>query len=103
VFPRLVPISLLGCSKFHSEGIAEREEISTDHTPSNNGQETLNADQFDAKENAATDAIIMEIPQTKLEEIVTAGSSISPRRKVLLITGLSLMPILWKSREKLLS
>ena len=31
------------------EGITEREEISTDHTPSNNGQETLNADQFDKK------------------------------------------------------
>jgi hypothetical protein len=29
----------------------------------------MNADQFDAEENAATDAIIMQIPQTKLEEI----------------------------------
>ena len=64
------------------EGIAKREENSTDHTTSNNGQEAINADQFTAEENAA-------------------GSSISPRRKVLLITGLSLMPILWKSRKKL--
>ena len=60
----------------------------------------MNADQFDAKENAATDAIIMEIPQTKLEEIVTAGSSISPRRKVLLSTRLLLMATLWKSSKK---
>jgi hypothetical protein len=51
------------------EGIAEREEGSTDYTTSNNGQEAMNADESDAAENAAMDAIVMQMPQTKLDEI----------------------------------
>jgi hypothetical protein len=51
------------------EGISEREEDSTDHTTSNNGQEETNVDESDVQENPTMDTIITQIPQNKLEEI----------------------------------
>ena len=65
-----------------TEGIVERVENSTDHTVQNKGQEIDNDELgSNMEKNAAMDAEIMQMPQNKLEEI--AGSSISPRRKVL--------------------
>jgi hypothetical protein len=49
------------------ERIAEREENSTDYAIQNNEQETEEeVDVFNSGENAATDAIIMQFPQTKI-------------------------------------
>ena len=50
------------------EGIAEGEENGTDHTIHNNEQEEKNADEFNA-EGDATMGAVMQIPQSKLEEI----------------------------------
>jgi hypothetical protein len=74
-------------AEFHTaseftEGIAERVENRTDHAVQNKGQ-VIDSDELGSnmEKNAAMDAAIMQMPQNKLEEI--AGSSISPRRKVL--------------------